>query len=107
MKQLLISMMLIGLATTALQAQEKPTMVRVEVDGLSCPFCAYGLEKHFTDLDGVKDVVIDIKKGLLTFQVDDPAKINEALIRKTVKKAGFTPRSVVYEKEEKSDKTKG
>jgi len=32
--------------------------VRVQVDGLSCPFCAYGLEKKLRRVDNVAELEI-------------------------------------------------
>ena len=38
------------------KAVEKPAtrQIQVKVDGLSCPFCAYGLEKYLKKIKGVK-----------------------------------------------------
>ena len=38
------------LATTALAGQPR---YNLSVDGLACPFCAYGIEKELAGLDGV------------------------------------------------------
>jgi periplasmic mercuric ion binding protein len=78
--------------------------ISVKVDGLACPFCAYGLEKKFKEIEGVSDIEIDIKKGILSFQMTDGKKVSEELIKKQVKDAGFTPKEIIFSNiEEKTE----
>ncbi len=72
-----------------LKAQEKAT-VTIRVDGLSCPFCAYGLEKKLKKLDGVEKLDIKINEGLAILIYGRAAKIDTVLIAKKVNEAGFT-----------------
>ena len=95
--------MLFLILTTGLQllAQEQTEMaaeqkVRVRVDGLSCPFCAYGLEKKLLEIEGVKAVKISIDDGEALLTLDKDTEIATETIKKEVKKAGFTPREIVY-----------
>lgn len=103
---LLTTVALIFLGITALFAQSK--QVNVRVDGLSCPFCAYGLEKKFKKIEGANDIKIDVDKGLLTFTMDEDKTVTEEEIKKKVKQAGFTPKEITYSeapaKEEKNNK---
>ena len=39
------------------------TRVTVRVDGLSCPFCAYSLEKKIKAVEGTKEPVINVEEG--------------------------------------------
>lgn len=71
--------------------------VTVRVDGLACPFCAYGLEKKLERLNGVEDLIIKINEGVVILYSDEKGKIDEKLIRQKVKEAGFTPRVVERE----------
>jgi len=92
---------LILLTGSHLLAQEQTEMtpeqqVRVRVDGLSCPFCAYGLEKKLLKIDGVKAVEISVDEGEALLTLVKDAEINEESIRKEIKKAGFTPREIVF-----------
>ena len=73
--------------------------VFVRVDGLSCPFCAYGLEKKLKQLDNVQKVVIDLEKGLATITLDEKGTLPEDVIRKKVEQAGFTPKEITYSEE--------
>lgn len=91
----------IGISTSLAQSNE----VKVRVDGLSCPFCAYGLEKKLNDLDGVESINIDFEEGLVVIQVTDSENISEEEIRVKIEEAGFTPKEIVFpRKNEKSDK---
>ena len=65
--------------------------VKIRVDGLSCPFCAYGLEKKLNDIKGVENINIDFKNGLVTMNISGNKNINENEIKDKVKEAGFTP----------------
>ncbi|MCH7723455.1 MAG: heavy-metal-associated domain-containing protein [Bacteroidetes bacterium] len=92
--KMLIILFSIGISTSLAQSDE----VKVRVDGLSCPFCAYGLEKKLNDLDGVESINIDLEEGLVTMQVIDGEKISEEDIKTKIKEAGFTPKEIVFSK---------
>lgn len=94
MKKTLAFLAALFVGSLALSAQSRT--VEVEVKGLSCPFCAYGLEKHFQELDGVLSVSIDIKKGLMTLSIRDDMELSTETIEETVKKAGFTPGKITF-----------
>ena len=101
--KMLIILFTIGISTSLAQSDE----VKVRVDGLSCPFCAYGLEKKLNDLDGVENINIDLEEGLVTMQVIDGEKISEEDINTKIKEAGFTPKEIVFSnKNNKTDKKK-
>jgi len=98
-----IFIVLISIAVSTSLAQSNE--VKIRVDGLSCPFCAYGLEKKLNDLDGVESINIDFEEGLVVLQVTDSENISEEEIRTKIEKAGFTPREIVFSrKNEKPDK---
>jgi len=97
MKKLAI-IMAIGFTTLMLQAQDNKTeltgKVKIEVDGLSCPFCAYGLEKNLKDVENIKDIKIDVENAFVLLSISEGKGIDEDLIRKSIKDAGFTPRII-------------
>tara|TARA_R110000823_G_scaffold41495_14_gene109377 strand:+ start:901 stop:1203 length:303 start_codon:yes stop_codon:yes gene_type:complete len=66
---------------------------QVGVDGLACPFCAYGIEKHLQKLDGVKTVEVDIKEGNVVVTMHDGKALDKIQVKQAVKKAGFSLRS--------------
>ncbi len=65
---------------------------KLYVDGLACPFCAYGVEKKVGGLKGVETVEIDIESGLVAVTVADDATLDEATAKQAVDEAGFTLR---------------
>lgn len=65
---------------------------KLYVDGLACPFCAYGVEKKVGGLKGVETVEINIESGLVAVTVDDDATLDEATAKRAVDEAGFTLR---------------
>lgn len=71
-------------------------LIKVRVDGLACPFCAYGLEKKFKNYDGILNLKIDLDKGLVTFTLAEGKTIDKESIQKIVKDAGFTPKEIIF-----------
>mgnify|MGYP001816667152 CR=1 FL=1 len=91
---LLIGILAITFATP-LQAQEKERdFVEVTVEGLGCPFCAYGLEKKIKELKNVKKVAIDIETGLTSFYYPTEKAITIADVEHQVDIAGYSPKGI-------------
>lgn len=86
----LIAMMTVAYTPTFAQ-KTNYDKVEVQVDGLGCPFCAYGLEKKFKELKGIKKVRIDMETGLMTFNYPSDKMIDIEAIENQVDKAGYTP----------------
>ena len=91
MKKILFSLifMLVSLYTFAVNQQ-----ITVKVDGIGCPFCAMGLQKKFEKVEGVKNIEIDLKTGLLSFEIDDSFGFNANKIAMKVKEAGYKPTEI-------------
>lgn len=66
---------------------------QLEVDGLACPFCAYGIEKKLSQLSGVKQVETDVANGRVDVDMADGQPLKEDQARQAVKDAGFSLRS--------------
>ena len=77
----------VWMATAALAADPS---YRIEVAGLACPFCAYGIEKKLTAIDGVESVETNTKAGTVTVTMKDGARLDKAAAETAVKRAGFT-----------------
>ena len=73
---------------------------KLYVDGLACPFCAYGVEKKVGGLDGVESIDIEIDDGVVLVTLADGATLDEATARRAVDQAGFTLREFVAPKDE-------
>lgn len=63
----------------------------VKVDGLGCPFCAYGLEKKFKDFDNIDEVKIEMETGIMTFIYPTEDSLDLVSIEEKVEEAGYTP----------------
>jgi copper chaperone CopZ len=66
----------------------------LRVDGLACPFCAYGIEKQLSHVDGVKSITTDIGKGEVVIEMVDGKALDPAAAERAVKKAGFKLRGL-------------
>ncbi len=75
------------------EAEQSPSAV-IKVDGLSCPFCAYGLEKKLKQVNGVTKVEVEIKTGKVIVTLKPDLKVTDEALKKAVEKAGFTPRAI-------------
>ena len=85
-------MLFLGMiSVSTIQAQKQRDSFKVQVDGLGCPFCAYGLEKKFKEFKGIKNVAIDIETGNFTFTYPAEKKLSLADVEAKVKEAGYTP----------------
>ncbi len=87
MKNIFIYIFILFSTVTFAQLDE----FNVKVDGLGCPFCAYGLEKKFKELKGIKKIAIEMKKGEMTFSYPSENKLTIEQVNKQVEKAGYTP----------------
>lgn len=63
---------------------------RIEVAGLACPFCAYGIEKKLNAVQGVERVETDIKAGVVIVTMKEGTVLDETAAKQAVKDAGFT-----------------
>jgi len=63
---------------------------RLEVAGLACPFCAYGIEKSLQAVDGVEAVETNLEDGAVIVTMEDEATLDETRAARAVDDAGFT-----------------
>ncbi len=90
----------LGLMLAATAALADSHVYKLYVDGLACPFCAYGVEKKVGGLDGVEKVEIDIDGGIVAVTLADGATLDEAAAKQAVDEAGFTLRKFKAPKKE-------
>lgn len=69
--------------------EEQPRQIQVTVLGMSCPFCAYGVEQKLKKLDGVVELTVELASGLATLVMEEGADVSNETLRKTVEDAGF------------------
>ena len=65
---------------------------KLYVDGLACPFCAYGVEKQVGGLDNVKSIDILIDEGIVAVTMASGKVLDEANAKQAISDAGFTLR---------------
>ena len=63
------------------------------VDGMSCPFCVYGIEKRLNKIEGVEDVRADLAQGNIWVEATGADVLSEDDARSLLEEAGFTLRS--------------
>lgn len=66
----------------------------LRVDGLSCPFCAYGIEKKLKKVNHIASLEIQMEEGLVVIQPEPGTSVDLAALAKAVTEGGFTPRTV-------------
>jgi len=75
------------------RSTEAPGIV-LRVDGMSCPFCAYGLEKRLRELPEVSAVEIRISDGVVRISTKPGHSLGDAALEDAVRKAGFSVREI-------------
>jgi len=91
-----IALMIIALVTSV-SAFADGTRYQMRVDGLACPYCAYGIEKNLKKIDGVEKIEVDLDNGLVIVDVASGVTLTDAQMVKLFTDAGFTFRSMVVE----------
>jgi len=99
-KQLLLLSAGLILSASALAAGNQYTL---GVKGVACPYCAFGIEKRLSKVDGVADVTVDIGDSVVRVNMAEGASLTEAKARQAVKEAGFTLSSFSEAIEPKDD----
>jgi len=95
MKQLLVPLaVLLGSAGFLGAAWPSDSrLVKIEVKGLACPFCAYGLEKRIKET-GAEKVKIYVDKGQAQATYPEKRPLDLDALKEAVRKGGFTPGAV-------------
>lgn len=77
-----------------LSAPAQVETAAVKLDGLSCAFCAYGLEKRLKKVEGVEKLEIQVDQGTANLTVKKGKALSIEAVEKAVKDGGFTPREI-------------
>jgi len=62
-------------------------MKSITIKGMSCQHCVMAVTKSLTALDGVKDVNVDLKSGVATYE--EVKAVDPKVVAAAIKKAGF------------------
>lgn len=91
MKKSIITTVMVAFVSIIGMNAQNVDKFQIQVDGLGCPFCAYGLEKKFKEFKGIKNVAIEIETGDFTFDYPAEKELSMEMVEKQVEKAGYTP----------------
>jgi len=92
MRQLIIVAILVFLSASAFGADE--TVLEIDIDGMTCAFCVYSLEKELGKLSEVKQVLISLKSNKARLTLKEGAHIDSDTLQEVVLEAGYTPGEV-------------
>ncbi len=85
---LLSALLLVALAQPALAQVTRATAA---VEGLACPFCAFGVEKKLHQVRGVAGVEVHMQDGTAELSAVAGGSIDVSQIPQAIRRAGFTP----------------
>ncbi len=92
MRQLIIVAIFVLVTASAVGAEE--TVLEIDINGMTCPFCVYSLEQEFGKLSEVKEVLISLKSNKARLILKEGAHVDSDTLREVVLTAGFTPGEV-------------
>jgi len=79
-----------GRDATSPDATLEGATVTLKVDGMACPFCAYGLEKRLKEVPAVDAVLILVSDGLVQIRLKEGQSLHDDALGAAVDRAGFT-----------------
>ena len=62
-------------------------MKSIKIKGMSCQHCVMAVTKALAALDGVKDVKVDLKSGVATYE--EVKAVDPKMVAAAIKKAGY------------------
>lgn len=62
-------------------------MATIKIKGMTCNHCVMAVTKALNEIDGIKNVKVDLEKGRATFDEGKPVDMD--LVIEKIKKAGY------------------
>jgi|TARA_B100000949_G_C13936636_1_gene307063 copper chaperone CopZ len=87
MHRLILIITLVVFSGSAYAGEKEHLM---QVHGAVCPACAYGLEKKFMNIDGVKGFDVDFESGVVSVCTDENIEFEEEELVTLFKQSGYT-----------------
>jgi len=75
----------------------------IRVDGLACPYCAYGIEKKLNAIEGVKFMNMNLDEGIVTVKTQN-VTLGDEQLKQLFNDSGFTYRSKKVSQTKESSK---
>ena len=70
--------------------------IKIEIEGMACPYCAFGMEKELKKVAGVEDVEIEFKRGLAYISTPIDQKPTKKSLEEIITNGGFTVKRIVF-----------
>lgn len=80
--------------TVALDSILSGATITLRVDGMVCPFCAYGLEKRLRKIAAVDSVIVRVSDGMVQIRERGEQRVSNASLQEAVTRAGFTLKDI-------------
>ena len=65
-------------------------VIEMEVRGMTCGFCVYGLKKQLNKLENVDSVEVSLKQKKVRVSAVQGAALDERRLREAIERSGFT-----------------
>ena len=62
-------------------------MTTIKIKGMSCNHCVMAVIRALRDIDGIRNVKVDLKRGEATFDEIEPVDMEDVTV--CIKKAGY------------------
>ena len=62
-------------------------MATIKIKGMSCNHCMMAVTKALNEIEGIKNVKVDLSTGEATFEEEKPS--NMMIVKEQIKKAGY------------------
>jgi len=62
-------------------------MATIKIKGMSCNHCVMAVARALNEIEGIKNVKVDLAKGEADF--DEVKPVDMDLVRKAIRKAGY------------------
>ncbi|RUT73309.1 heavy-metal-associated domain-containing protein [Ancylomarina longa] len=70
--------------------------IKIEIKGMACPYCAFGMEKELKKVAGVDNVEIELKEGLAYISTPISQKPTKESLEKIIIDGGFTVGTIEF-----------
>ncbi len=92
----ILLLVIAGILAPRAEAQNIEPDIIIEVDGLACPFCTFGIEKKLKKIEGVDELVVYLEDGKIEMSLKEGATVSEEQIERAIAEAGFEARSITF-----------
>ena len=79
-----------GTPKTPIEAASQLEIIKAEVNGLVCDFCAQALNKVFKKTEQVESVDVDLDNGFVTVTLIEGGVLSDDEVKKLIRKSGYS-----------------